>query len=338
MMKFTIARILGGTVLAIGLTAGLPSSSFISLGSGQAKADVSINVGAFYDRLSPYGDWIRRGNTYVFVPAVGPDWRPYTFGHWDYTDRYGWIWVSDEPFGWATYHYGRWGFDDEIGWYWVPGTEWAPAWVSWRRSDNYIGWAPLPPDPDTGLSVNIDLNSDRYADRYWAVVPAPQFLAGNLRTVVIRRGDTRFKGVFHATQALGRVNVVNKVVVNNIIKVTDVERVTRQKVRIKQVREVGDVGHAGKAGAGDTVDVFAPKVEKTANDKPKAVKPVEEVARKRKNKSAGEANQPGQGTNVLSDKSGQTSISGQTQQGIVTQKKKTNEPGQGQAKGTKQLE
>src|SRR2546423_9736807 len=28
----------------------------------------------------------------------------------------------------------------------VPGDEWAPAWVSWRSSKDYVGWAPLPPE------------------------------------------------------------------------------------------------------------------------------------------------------------------------------------------------
>ena len=31
------------------------------------------------------------------------------------------------------------------GWIWYPGTRWAPAWVDWRCSDRYYGWAPLPP-------------------------------------------------------------------------------------------------------------------------------------------------------------------------------------------------
>jgi hypothetical protein len=37
------------------------------LGSGEAQAavDVSINLGTFYDQLSPYGDWVRRGGIYV---------------------------------------------------------------------------------------------------------------------------------------------------------------------------------------------------------------------------------------------------------------------------------
>src|SRR5207245_161040 len=72
--------------------------------------------------------------------AQSRTWRPYTDGHWVYTDV-GWTWVSEEPFGWATYHYGRWTRLRNIGWVWVPGDEWAPAWVSWRKSSDYVGWA-----------------------------------------------------------------------------------------------------------------------------------------------------------------------------------------------------
>jgi hypothetical protein len=303
-MGFLKSKILGGAALAVGLSFALPQSTLISLGPDKAQAavDISINVGTFYDRLAPYGDWMRRGNTYVFVPAVGPGWRPYTLGHWDYTDRFGWIWVSDEPFGWAAYHYGRWGFDDDLGWYWVPATQWAPAWVSWRRSNDYVAWAPLPPDRDSGLDINIDVDSDRY----WAVVPAPQFLAGDFGRIVIRQGDTRFRTVFREMRPLGRVNVANRLVVNNFINVNDIERATRKRVRVKQVREINDVARAGRANSeDDAVAVFAPQVEKRANEKPRDLKSVEDVSRKRKNPQAQGANQlqgqktTGQGENQI---------------------------------------
>jgi hypothetical protein len=303
-------KILTGAAFAVVLTVGLPQTAPVSLDSGEAQAavDVSINIGTFYDRMSPYGDWTRRGNTYVFVPAVGAGWRPYTQGHWEYTDSYGWIWISDEPFGWAAYHYGRWGYDDEIGWYWVPATQWAPAWVSWRRSDNYVAWAPLPPDQDSGFAVNIDINSDRYADRYWAAVPAPRFLDRNVGSVVVRQGDTRFKVVFRDTKPLGRVEVRNKIVINNIIKVTDIERVTRKKVEVKRVRNVNDAGQAGdKGNDGGSVNVFAPNVDKTGNASPKNVKTVEDVARKHKNKSSTSTNQPALGQSTGNAATGQGS-------------------------------
>jgi hypothetical protein len=101
----------------------------------------------FYDALVDYGDWVLiEPYGYMFRPDVNfVAWRPYVEGFWAPTDVYGWVWVSSEPFGWATYHYGQWAYDRFQGWVWQPGLEWAPAWVDWRASDRYVGWAPRMP-------------------------------------------------------------------------------------------------------------------------------------------------------------------------------------------------
>ena len=125
--------------------------------TARAQVDISANVDIqinspsdFYQPLDSYGTW-------VDVPQYGrcwqprgveADWQPYTIGHWEWTDA-GWYWVSDEPWGWACFHYGTWDHDPRYGWCWIPGTDWAPAWVTWRYSDDYIGWAPCGP----GLSI-----------------------------------------------------------------------------------------------------------------------------------------------------------------------------------------
>lgn len=110
-------------------------------GSNAASIDV------FYAALAPHGRWdIFPGYGRVFIPAgVGPDWRPYSRGHWVQDPRFGRRWVSAEPFGWATFHYGRWGRDSRLGWFWVPGTRFGPSWVEWRSYGGYCSWAPLPP-------------------------------------------------------------------------------------------------------------------------------------------------------------------------------------------------
>jgi hypothetical protein len=125
----------------------------------------------FYDQLADDGQWYYDDTYgYVFQPDVAvntSDWHPYSDGHWDDTDR-GWYWDSNERFGWATYHYGRWVLVDGEGWVWVPGNEWAPAWVSWRDSEEYCGWAPLPPECG---SVSVGISVGGWCDSYWGVGP-----------------------------------------------------------------------------------------------------------------------------------------------------------------------
>jgi hypothetical protein len=65
----------------------------------------------FRTALEPHGRWqisSRWGE--VWVPANRPrDWRPYTVGHWVYTDDWGWYWIEDQSeavWGMIVFHYG----------------------------------------------------------------------------------------------------------------------------------------------------------------------------------------------------------------------------------------
>jgi hypothetical protein len=110
---------------------------------GRDVASVDIFTGA----LAQYGSWgthARYGR--VFLPGgVGPDWQPYSRGHWRQDPRFGRMFVSTDPWGWATYHYGRWGRDARFGWFWVPDTRFGPSWVDWRAGGGFASWSPLPP-------------------------------------------------------------------------------------------------------------------------------------------------------------------------------------------------
>ena len=111
------------------------------------NVDIQINSASDFNQpLQPYGAWVDVGSYgRCWHPRdIAADWQPYTVGHWEWTDA-GWYWASDEPFGWACYHYGSWYQAPQVGWVWIPSTEWAPAWVTWRYSDDYIGWAPCGP-------------------------------------------------------------------------------------------------------------------------------------------------------------------------------------------------
>ena len=216
---------------------------------------------------------------------VGPAWRPYTVGRWVFTDRYGWMWTSNEPFGWATYHYGRWGFSNRVGWFWVPGNRWAPAWVSWRWSNDYLAWAPLPPAYDEGVSIEI--NARGVPDYYWQVVPNRDFLSDDLPRRIVR-DKNRFNPILRETQPLGNVTINNNnVVVNNVVNVTYVEEKTNEKVVVHKVEKTGDEKKAGKV-QGDTLEIFQPAVDKTPDPvAPPKAKQIEEVAAESKTKEQG---------------------------------------------------
>jgi uncharacterized protein YraI len=245
------------------------------------------NRAAFYDRLAPYGNWVWLQGQYVWVPSnVGPYWRPYTVGRWVFTDRYGWMWSSREPFGWATYHYGRWGFSNRVGWFWVPGSRWAPAWVSWRQSNDYLAWAPLPPTPDEGLGISITVGT--IPDYYWQAVPTRAFLSVDLSRDIIRDRD-RFRPVLREMQPIGNVTVVNNTtVVNTVVNVNFIEQKTKEKVVVHKVEKTKNEKQAGKV-EGAAVEVYQPAADQApATLAPAAPKQVEEVAAESKTKQQGE--------------------------------------------------
>ncbi|WP_353843426.1 DUF6600 domain-containing protein, partial [Mesorhizobium sp.] len=280
-----------------GVTAGLltvveipnPVAPLSLVTEARAATDVSISISTFYDELSSHGDWVSYRGATVFVPVdVADDWRPYTLGHWIYTEQYGWLWVSDEPFGWATYHYGRWGYADDIGWYWVPGTRWGPAWVSWRREREHIIWAPLPPRRDPDL-ISIEVTIDTTPDFYWVVVPTREFLAEDISVVVIR-DEPEFVRIVEAAEPAGDVTIQNNVVINKVIDVDVIEKETNQQVTVVEVSETEAPAQAGKL-ENNTVTVFEGEVKADPDAKPAELKDIEEV----KQVQAGRKSKPTEG-------------------------------------------
>lgn len=149
-----------------------------------AEADVAM----YYDALSPYGTWVDYGNYGpVWYPTQGvtPNWRPYVDGRWVPTDD-GWVFETGEPWGWATYHFGNWMPTTEYGWVWDPGSTWYPSTAAWRTSDDYVGWAPIPPPdyvpepayyPTGGYDPSL-APMDLLSPPYWTFAQADNFLLG----------------------------------------------------------------------------------------------------------------------------------------------------------------
>jgi hypothetical protein len=70
----------------------------------------------------------------------------------------------------------------------VPGEEWAPAWVSWRTSKNYVGWAPLPPEARFDRKSGIRNWADNYYDigpDQYAFVPGDEFGSRRIQRSVV---------------------------------------------------------------------------------------------------------------------------------------------------------
>ncbi|MFO1132903.1 MAG: DUF6600 domain-containing protein [Hyphomicrobiales bacterium] len=282
-----LRMILAGTALGALMIGGVPLPGASSL-VPQAEAAVDVSIGVFYDQIAQYGDWVSYRGGYVFIPGrVGPGWRPYTLGHWVYTNRYGWTWASDEPFGWATYHYGRWGYGDDIGWYWVPGNRWAPAWVSWRRSNDYVVWAPLPPSRRGGSDISINITVGDIPDYYWVAVPTRRFLAPDLRADIVH-DDREARRVVRETRFLGTPRVNSDIVVNNVIDVDVISRETGKRVRPVEVRRTDNPVEA-RAGAGE-VTVFEGKLSTDTKDRPQKLS---DVSRIKKIKRVDKANATG---------------------------------------------
>lgn len=226
------------------------------------RASVSVGVGVnigggFHDSLAVYGGWTnhsRYGS--VWAPRhVAVGWRPYTVGHWAYTD-YDWTWVSDEPWGWATYHYGRWVFDPALGWIWIPGYEWAPAWVTWRFGGGYAGWAPLPPYANAFAFTGIvDPFAFCFVQQRYLAEP---FLARHF--VPVQRNVT----IVNVTRNVTNYTRVNNRIVNQGISPREIERVSGHAVPRLKVREVASVPRAGQRPSvtGHELTVFRPSIKK----------------------------------------------------------------------------
>ncbi len=204
--------------------------------------EVEQPVAYFQPVLAPYGTWVDIAPYGLCwqpsVAVVNTGWRPYgDRGRWLYTDN-GWYWQSDYSWGWAPFHYGRWHRHSHYGWVWTPGGTWGPAWVSWRRSSDYCGWAPLPPAAryrsgfgfvwhDSLVAVHFDWGLS-YSD--YCYVPLRHFHSHHPRQHFVARN--------HARSVHSRTRVINehhhdrsRTVVNRGVPRDEVARLSREEIR-----------------------------------------------------------------------------------------------------------
>jgi len=235
----------------------------------------TVTVNYFYNLLSPYGNWVAiDGYGRCWQPGVAvyqSEWQPYgDHGHWVYTDS-GWYWVSDYSWGWVPFHYGRWLHDAQFGWCWCPDTVWGPSWVTWRWSDDYCGWAPLPPGSEyvdgsgfvyDGSIVSPDFDFGLAPDSF-IFVTVRDFCDPHPARHRIDRG--RVATIFHQTTALNRFDRDDRLgFINHGIdpaRITGVTHVSIRPLAIHETKgEVGLFGH-GEAVQGASVVVNRPQFQ-----------------------------------------------------------------------------
>lgn len=219
----------------------------------------------FYDELQPYGTWVyddKYGN--VWIPDVDEDFRPYaTRGYWAMTDA-GNTWVSDYPWGWATFHYGRWHYDNYYGWEWSPGSEWAPAWVTWRDGGGYYGWAPM--EPNINYDTYYDDNSYAVNDNYWVFAPYAYINYPNVYNYYVPRN--RVSVIIRNTNW-----VRNRYTYNNHNYYSpgreDIQRNSGRPVRVYNINNVNRPSRITVNN--NNINIYRPGVRTNANARPTRV-------------------------------------------------------------------
>ncbi len=271
-----------GTLGCAGVYYEKHHSSVYSSGSRAISVSraTAVDISIFYSELEPYGHWFRHGPYgWVWTPYDLPyGWRPYTDGRWVYTE-YGWTWLSHEPWGWAPFHYGRWLLDDDYGWVWVPDTVWAPAWVCWRWSDDWIGWAPLPPGVDWQVGMGLrwgdrDMQRDLDVPK-WCFVRRGWLLEPNVRLKLEppRRNVT----LLTATGIFSDYDEINGRPRNKGIALGEIERSLPRPVPRVVVMDAESPRGGGRLIRGKELQVYRPQIA-SPTEKPPSVTPRVEVS------------------------------------------------------------
>ena len=263
----------------------------------------TVSFQSFYDLLSPMGEWIQitteeidedlnegEGQSYsslfaedgemlfIWKPDVEEGWKPYLNGRWEYTEQ-GWLWVSNDAWGNSTYHYGRWWRSPKYGWVWMPGYTWAPAWVRWRISDDFVGWAPLTPKAKWKIEDGITETNYRFKnnDADWVFVQKNGFVNEISKTNIVNTSEN--SSLVKTSSSILDIRVENDAIVNKGPDAGDIEKRTGKKLYRKKLRFQKGRGNALIGESEITLDrkSFNKYEGSKSIDKPKKFKRSEKV-------------------------------------------------------------
>lgn len=238
-----------------------------------------VSDDGFYDALAPYGNWVViSGYGRCWRPAVvvyDSSWQPYCdHGHWVWTDD-GWYWYSDYSWGWATFHYGRWFDDARYGWCWYPDTVWGPSWVCWRYSDDYCGWAPLPPHCEYREGIGLFYNGVAVTAGFdfglsigaFTFVATHDFCDPHPWQHRVDRAQVT--QIYNHTTVINNFGGHNTTIINNGIPVDRIATATHTQIKQVTIRDSNTPLRSGERFEnGNTLVVNRPHIQPTALQSP----------------------------------------------------------------------
>ena len=218
-------------------------------------------------RVSDYG--------YCWHPAeVAEDWRPYTDGYWAYTDA-GWTWVSYEDWGGITVSLRALDAGGRLRLGLGAGLPLGAGMGFLAQGDDYIGWAPLPPEcryhPGVTIGVTVDA-AYGIGPGWYNFCAIHDFGSPALAPVILERG--RNAGILHGTVNITHITEQNGLVRNGGPSFQFVSaRTARPIQRLALVRRPSPAGLNGgfqsvKAGR---LQLVAPAISPGAAVRPPSV-------------------------------------------------------------------
>ncbi len=123
----------------------------------------------------------------------------------------------------------------------ITSDEWAPAWLNWRYGDDYVGWAPLPPDEL--------VESYEVQPAFWMFVPGCYMAPPRVRTYIVPL--YRRTVLLRATRVVNRTRPVQgaRLAVNPGISPSFVTRVSGAPIATYRVRPRVFAATQGVTGA-----------------------------------------------------------------------------------------
>ncbi|MDQ3395049.1 MAG: hypothetical protein M3512_13175, partial [Bacteroidota bacterium] len=202
--------------------------------------------------------------------------------------------------------------------------EWGPAWVNWRTTSGYYGWAPLGPGMYVNMTVNLPIN-------YWVFVPYGYITSPRIYNYYVPR--RRVTHVYHQSIVINNVYVNNNYTYVAGPSRNEIERTTRKRV---VVREINNTPSPNRTQVNrNSVQIYRPNVSTDqAQARPSRVATEKEIPSRRSAQTTGNLRDNNNSSRTSSSPQGRRSnvsgdnpeINAQPREGATRNRTATQEP------------